>query len=217
MRNLCTSVLHASDASNQTGITVDSNQLVAASFHFFFGDSLAAGTVKVQASNDPTAQGALAFTPVNWVDIPNATAAVTTGTPKLITLEDMSYRWLRVLFVNTTFFAIKVIQDLTYTAVAPGDAQIAITIRYIGDGVAGSETVNVTGNAIVVHMDPTAVTGSTADQIKDAIDASAPAMALVTVAVSGTGSTVQTIQAITALAVAAGSSTVTCNLDALSL
>lgn len=91
-------------------------------------------------------------------------------------------------------------QDLTYTAVDVGVAGDSITIQYIGDGASGSETVDVTTTHIVVHMDPTAVTGSSADDILAAIEASVPASALVSVAVTGTGVTVQAVVAETPLA-----------------
>lgn len=93
-----------------------------------------------------------------------------------------------------------VVQDLTYTADVRGTAGNSITIQYIGDGTAGAETVDVTVNAIVVHMDPTAVTGSTATQIKTAVDASVPASALISVAVTGVGENVQAVAASTPLA-----------------
>lgn len=56
-------------------------------------------------------------------------------------------------------------------------------------GVAGSEVVSVIGNAITVTMQGGV---STATQIKTAVDASSPAHALVSVAISGTGSNAQT-------------------------
>lgn len=87
------------------------------------------------------------------------------------------------------------VQDLTYVAVTRGVAGNDITIEYVGDGVSGAETVDVTGTAIVVHMDPTAVTGSTADDILAAIEASAAADALVSVTVTGTGANVQAVEA----------------------
>jgi hypothetical protein len=92
------------------------------------------------------------------------------------------------------------VQDLTYTADVAGVAGNDITIAYIADGTAGAETVDVTGTDIVVHMDATPVTGSTATQIKTAVDASAPASALISVAVTGTGSNVQAAAAETPLA-----------------
>lgn len=93
-----------------------------------------------------------------------------------------------------------VVQDLTYTAQVAGEAGDDITIQYVGDGTSGAETVDVTGTAIVVHMDPTAVTGSSADDILAAIEADGPADALVAVAVTGTGVTVQAVAAATPLA-----------------
>lgn len=91
-------------------------------------------------------------------------------------------------------------QDLTYTAQEVGVAGDEITITYVGDGTSGAETVDVVGTDITVHMDPTPVTGSSADDILAAIEASVPADALVAVAVTGTGATVQDASAETPLA-----------------
>ncbi len=85
--------------------------------------------------------------------------------------------------------ASKVVQDLTYTAVANlGQDANTYTVRYIVGGTAGSEIVTVTGTNIVITIE-TAV--STATQVKTAFDASAAATALMSVAVTGTGSTAQ--------------------------
>jgi hypothetical protein len=221
MRNLNTNVLSEDDNISSVGEAINANQLVSASFHVYFGDALAAGTVKLQASNDvPNDRAVVAisgFQPTNWVDIPNQSTSVASGASKLLTVVNMAYQWIRVVYDNTTFFSSKVIQDLTYTAKAAGVGGSEITIEYVGDGTAGAETVDVTGSAIVVHMDPTAVTGSTADDILAAIEADAEADALVSVAVSGTGSDVQAVQAETALDDAAGSSSINVNMNALSL
>ncbi len=91
-------------------------------------------------------------------------------------------------------------QDLTYTAVEVGEDGDDITITYVADGTAGAETVDVTGTDIVVHMDDTPVTGSTANDILAAVEASVPASALVSVAVTGTGTNVQAAAAETPLA-----------------
>ncbi len=103
MRNVCCSVLSGADSLDVTGDKIDSNQLVSASFHAYFGDVNAAGTFKIQASNDPCPAGNLpaTFTPTHWVDIPNMTAAVTTGAAKLITIPQMAYRWVRAVWLNT--------------------------------------------------------------------------------------------------------------------
>lgn len=89
------------------------------------------------------------------------------------------------------------VQDLTYTADDVGVAGNDITIAYVDDGTGGAETVDVTGTDIVVHMEAAV---STATQIKTAVDASAPASALISVAVTGTGSNAQNAAAETPLA-----------------
>jgi hypothetical protein len=80
-----------------------------------------------------------------------------------------------------------VIQDITYSAAAVGVAGNLISIAYTSGGVAGSELVTVTGNAISVKI---ADGVSTALQIKTAIDNS-PAADLVTDQITGIGSNPQ--------------------------
>lgn len=81
--------------------------------------------------------------------------------------------------------------DITYTAVADqGQDGNSITIALVdgtGDTIpvtAGNEVVVVTGTNIVVRIDPTAVTGSTKQDVVTAIGASADASALITSAVA---------------------------------
>jgi hypothetical protein len=76
-----------------------------------------------------------------------------------------------------------VIQDLTYTEKSLG---LGVTITYKTNGVAGAEVVTVLGHTISVSIG-----SSTAAQIKAAIEAHNEAKDLVTIVVSGTGSTVQ--------------------------
>jgi hypothetical protein len=89
-----------------------------------------------------------------------------------------------------------VIEDLTYTADATGVGGNDISIAYTGGGTAGAEVVTVTGNDISVQIQ-TAV--STATQIKTAVDASVAASALISVAITGTGSDPQVVTAQTFL------------------
>lgn len=91
-----------------------------------------------------------------------------------------------------------VVQDITYTAVANlGVAGNSITIQYADTVEAGSETVVVTGNAIVVNIDSTE---STATQVMTAVTASAAAQALISNSLTGTGSNAQVTAAATPLA-----------------
>ncbi len=45
-----------------------------------------------------------------------------------------------------------IIQDITYTALNGGVAGNAITVTYVEDAIAGSETINVVGTSITVHI-----------------------------------------------------------------
>jgi len=84
------------------------------------------------------------------------------------------------------------LQDLTYTAVVGGTSGNSITVAYTTGAAAGHEVVTVSGNAISVQISSGA---STATQVLAAIYGSAPALALVTAVVSGTGSNPQTAPA----------------------
>jgi hypothetical protein len=84
--------------------------------------------------------------------------------------------------------ATRIVQDLTYLSKLIGELGNDISIAYIGGGTAGSEVVTVTDEVIEVEIESGV---STASQIKDAIEASVEANALVEVVVSGTGSTAQ--------------------------
>lgn len=104
MRNVNCNVLSGSDASTQNGITVDSNQLINASFQAVFGDATATGTFKIQMSNDINTDRyqAFNFTVTNWTDIPNASASITSGGSAVITLTEISYRWLRAVYTASS-------------------------------------------------------------------------------------------------------------------
>ena len=85
--------------------------------------------------------------------------------------------------------AILVVQDLTYTGIVTGGINgNLVSIEYTTGGTAGSEVVTVVGNAISVDIEPGV---SIATEIETAINGSAAALALITVAVTGTGSNVQ--------------------------
>lgn len=81
-----------------------------------------------------------------------------------------------------TIKASKVVQALTYTAVAGGTAGNSIQIEYLDTGTAGAEEATVVGSVISVSMEAGV---STAQQILDAVVASEDASDLVTVALTG--------------------------------
>lgn len=104
MRNVNKTILQAADTTSQNGSQIDANQLIAASFHAYFGDVTAAGTVKIQASNDICNYRNLdnEFTVTNWVDVPNASASVASGAAVLIPVPQMCYRWIRAVYTSTS-------------------------------------------------------------------------------------------------------------------
>lgn len=105
MRNVNINVASALANANISGSQVDANQLVSASFHAYFSNSQGAGTFKLQASNDiAPARNMTAidgFTVTNWVDIPNQSANITSGTSALLTLSVCTYRWIRPTWTST--------------------------------------------------------------------------------------------------------------------
>lgn len=81
------------------------------------------------------------------------------------------------------------IQDLTYSAAAFGTGGNDISVAYSDGATAGAEVVSIVGEAITVQIEDGV---STATQVKAAVDASLAAMALVTVAITGTAGDAQT-------------------------
>ena|SRR5579859_5342950 len=104
MRKVNCAALAAVDTSSQNGAQLDTNQWVSASFHAVFGDSTAAGTVKLQASNDIFLDQYQPgnFTVTNWVDLPNQSATITSGAPAILTVAQCAYRWMRVVYTSTS-------------------------------------------------------------------------------------------------------------------
>lgn len=101
MRNNNCQILSGADNQNTIGTAIDASQLYAASFHAFFGDAEAAGTFKIQASNDPREILPAGEGPQNWVDVPTQTATIASGAPALLTIPQMVYRWIRALYTTT--------------------------------------------------------------------------------------------------------------------
>lgn len=123
MKYLNCSVLSAVDTATVSGGKIDASQLLAASFQAIFQDATAAGTLKIQMSNDPAPTNYSAnsnFTVTNWTDVASATSTIASGAGPIISLPQGTYppcRWLRAVYTrsgggSTTFavtmFAISV-------------------------------------------------------------------------------------------------------------
>lgn len=103
MRNAQIQILNAADTTTQTGAAIDVNQVVSASFCPVFGDVTAAGTVKIQCSNDLTlGQARRDFTPTNWNDIPNATSTIASGVGPAIIINSMNFSYIRAVYTSAS-------------------------------------------------------------------------------------------------------------------
>lgn len=128
MRNCNDIVLSAADNQTTNGDQIDSSQIINISFQPVLGDTQAAGTLKVQMSNDvyPDRYQPKDFTVVNWSDIPSATSTITAGVGVPIILTNVAYRWMRVVYTTSATGAqtiapiadTGVIQHQTVTTVA---------------------------------------------------------------------------------------------------
>lgn len=103
MRNAQIQILNKGDDTNRTGDSFWVGQIVSASFTPVFGDTDAAGTLKIQCSNDiPVGQPTL-FVPSagSWDDIPNATSAITAGKGPAIVIGSMCFAYIRAVYTSS--------------------------------------------------------------------------------------------------------------------
>ncbi len=98
MRNLPSTVLSAADNQNTNGTAINMGQIFASSWQVIFGDTQAAGTLKLQASNDLLEN---TLTLLNWTDIPNQSATITSGSSALLTMTSSPYQWVRAVYTTT--------------------------------------------------------------------------------------------------------------------
>lgn len=92
-------------ATNVSGNSnkIDTSQVGYASVQVSFTDAAAAGTLKIQVSNDQCGFGNLAadFTPSNWNDLSGASVVVAAGATSVIAKQDMCWRWMRLVWTRT--------------------------------------------------------------------------------------------------------------------
>lgn len=99
MRQAIAQIMNAADTGNITGSAFDVNQAISASFVPICGDATAAGTIKLQCSNDIITNGAA---PTNWADIPNATSVVASGVGPAIVIGNMCFKYIRAVYTRTS-------------------------------------------------------------------------------------------------------------------
>lgn len=100
MRQVNIPVIPLQAAATINGDAVPAERLYSCSAQISATGS-AAGTLKLQASNDVSGADGLPGPPINWNDIPSATAAVSGAGPVLIPKTDLTYQWIRVVYTNT--------------------------------------------------------------------------------------------------------------------
>lgn len=120
MRSVTVQILSGPDTSTQTGAAFWVGQICSASFVPIFGDVTAAGTVKIQASNDipPSGTVAVKYTPAStsWADIPSATSTIASGVGPAIVIDNMCFAYIRAV----------------YTKVSGGTTTVTVNMNQIG-------------------------------------------------------------------------------------
>lgn len=105
MKQVIYTIASGPSSANVTGNAVNVGQLVSASFQIVTADATAAGTVKLQMSNDnpnPSGHGFdPLFVPTNWSDIASATSTVTAGVGAPIVIPNMAFAFIRAIFTRT--------------------------------------------------------------------------------------------------------------------
>ena len=101
MRNYPVQVMSAVNTSTQTGSAFFVGQAAAASFVITNGDTSAAGTVKIQGSNDLPVGDPNQFVPTNFNDIPSATSTIASGVGPAIVLPTMNFQYIRAVFTRS--------------------------------------------------------------------------------------------------------------------
>jgi hypothetical protein len=102
MTNAQVTILSAADTASQTGAAVFVGQICSASFCAVFGDTAAAGTLKIQCSNDLPVGDRYKFTPTNWSDVPNATSTIASGVGPAIVIGNMCFAYIRAVYTRTS-------------------------------------------------------------------------------------------------------------------
>lgn len=107
MKNASVIILKQPNTASATGSAFNVGQIVSASFVPTMGDTAAAGTIKIQCSNDnPNVSGkgtqlGTPFIPANWADIPNATSSITAGVGSAIVIPNMCFYFIRAVYTSS--------------------------------------------------------------------------------------------------------------------
>lgn len=109
MRQIPINILPSQTAANVSSAAISAENLFQISAQIAAVGAGAAGTMKLQASNDVNENFVVQFVPTNWSDIPSATIAVTAPGAFLIPKTEICYQWVRVVYTNTGTGTISVV------------------------------------------------------------------------------------------------------------
>lgn len=98
MRQVNDTIIPSQAAGSVTTAAIPALNLLYMSATLVSTGAGAAGTLKMQASNDEPADGSA---PTNWADIPSATVAVSGAGTVLIPKTDLCYQWVRFVYTNS--------------------------------------------------------------------------------------------------------------------
>ena len=103
MRNAQVLLLKALDNSSQTSAALWVGQIFSASFIATFESADAAGTVKIQGSNDIPDGMPNQYIPAStsWADIPNATSTIASGAGPAIPIASLNFAYVRVVYTRS--------------------------------------------------------------------------------------------------------------------
>lgn len=168
------------------------------SIRFRFTSGATAGSEVVTVStNDISVQ--IADGVSTWAQVKTAydasSAAIALATSSLLGPATSSLAYVASMNAYTNLAggvaaaaAVRILQDLTFTAPATGVAGNLVSITYTTGATAGSEVVTVSGNAVSIQISNGV---STATQIRTAFNLVGAATTLATCTISGTGATAQ--------------------------
>lgn len=104
MKKECFTLLNVPNTVGATSAKINAGQILNIAFQATASDTTLAGTIQIQASNDPTPSSFMekTFTPSNWVNVASASISLATGQGGRVVLVNPCAQWLRAVFTVTT-------------------------------------------------------------------------------------------------------------------
>ena len=82
-----------------------------ASFVPTCGDNTAAGTLKIQGSNQIITDSSQ---PTQWADIPNASSAIASGVGPAIVIQNMCFAYIRAVYTRSSGGSTTIVVNMNY-------------------------------------------------------------------------------------------------------